>query len=173
MSRKKLSPAVEHLDSIVSLSAIGSKPVSHHHKPPVVHVHPNATQTPPHQIQENSWTGTLVSGSVTVEQINAVTDNGAISTLYGTGSINVDRKPGVCGVALRLNGDQTGEPVITRLDGSQITASVLVLADGSAGNYRITDATGSWSGINGTGIFKVSDQGDGTSAIAFNAHQKQ
>jgi hypothetical protein len=165
-------PAVENLDSIISLSAMGHNPVVHH-KPPVAHVHHSTVQAPPHQVQTNSWTGTLVSGYVVVERVNAVTPNGTVATLSGTGSLNVDRQPNAVRFAMQLNGDQTGTLVITRLDGSQITASVLTLADGSAGGYQITSATGSWSQVSGTGIFRVGDLGNGTFAISFNAHQKQ
>ncbi|CAB4131196.1 hypothetical protein UFOVP124_65 [uncultured Caudovirales phage] len=157
----------DHLESIESLSSLGHKPL-HRHKPPH-HVHASVAK-PPHQVQLGHHTGTLISGAVEVADITSGLNGIAAGTmvLAGSGSVNIARHAYGAGVSISTN-DQVGSLCIG-VGNDLIFADVVTLADGSAGNYRITQATGQFAGISGTGIFQVTQTDSGYS-IAFNPHQ--
>jgi hypothetical protein len=165
--RRNFKPTLNSLESRALLSHM----TPHHKSHQVNHVRPHAEVAPPHQNQHNRWTGTLISGSVTITGGgNDVSNNPYI---MGAGPISVARvQQNSVGVTLFFRDFQLGKMSLFDKDSkSLLTADIVTLADGSAGNYTITSADGIWAGAKGTGIFTIHDQGDGNLILSFNPHQ--
>ena len=162
MPRKRFTPTFDSLDSIISLSALGHRP-RHAPRHGQVHVRPHAE----HGSNHPSSTGTRLAGQITLA--NGPRADAIAVTIFGAGTVSVGgTKYPSTGVAIQYDATtQLGTMSIVN-DNGTITANVTMLADGSAGNYTITDATGDFVGASGTGIFYVRD-----GMVAINPHSQQ
>ena len=158
MPRKTFTPAFDALDSIISLSALAHKPRHHkprHHAPAHVrHVHANAERVP-HSGYDRVVTGTQLGGVVNLA--NNPQNNSNTVNLFGSGTLTVGVGHKYPGAGFAFQYDPTSQTgTLAIVSGSNtLTADVTMLADGTAGNYTITDATGDWAGASGTGVLFV------------------
>jgi len=108
-----------------------------------------------------------LAGEITLA--NGPRADAATITIFGAGQISVGGlKYPSTGVAIQYDpATQLGTMCIANGDNT-ISANVVVLADGSAGQYTITDATGDWAGSQGTGLFYVR-----ANTLAINPHSEQ
>jgi hypothetical protein len=159
--KRHFAPTVNALETRESLSGLHHRPV--HHAPRHAHVRPHAERAP-HEPTQAHHTGTLIKGVITLDAPTS-TLNSVTTTQAGTGSLAIAGTRYTVDVALVTQG-QAGTLTIATANGSTITASVVTLPDGSVGNYAITDATGDFAGVAGTGVYTVSN-----GVLTINAHE--
>ena len=128
---------------------------------------------PPHQLRHNMHTGSILGGSLTLESVDAGTDAiDATSTTYtGAGLVTIAGHRVTATVTITLSDDQSFEMTIDDGQGDVLHASGLSLADGTAGNYRVTDASGAWAAVHGTGVWFLNADDDGDAVFSINPHQ--
>jgi len=133
-----------------------------------------STISPPHQVRRNNHTGSTIGGWCAVEAVDANTntiDAATSETYTGTGVFTIAGHRGVASVTITINDDQSFSMTIDDGNGNTLSATGLSLADGSAGNYKVTQATGDWSAANGTGVWYLHTDENGNETFALNPHQ--
>jgi len=130
------------------------------------------TIAPPHQLSRNMHTGSIIGGQVTLEAVDAGTDAIDTATTYtGTGLVKIGGQRVQATITITISDDQSFSMLIDDGQGNSITASGLSLANEEAGNYRVTDATGAWASIDGTGVWFLATDDDGSAVFSLNPHQ--
>jgi len=164
MPRKTFVPQFDSLDSIISLSALAHKP---RHAPRHGHAHVRPHVERVHSTNHPSRTGTRLAGEITLA--NGPRADAITVTIFGAGTITVSgTKYPSTGVAIQYDPTTQRGTMSFINDSGTITADVVMLADGSAGQYTITDATGDFAGAKGTGLMYVRD-----GIVAINPHSQQ
>jgi len=165
--RRSFSPAVESLDSIVSLSALGHGPVAHH-KPVAAHVHHSAVQTPPHQWTKFWGTGDIVKGSMSGTSF--VDGDSTLITAKGTVTVFGASHPDST-IYLNVTGKSATFSIQT--DAGWIFGKAAYApewTESSGWHYNTTGGTNEFASINGTGYLGISGSGSNVS-VSINPHQ--
>lgn len=130
---------------------------------------------PVHQASHNLHTGSILGGQVTLESVDAGTDSidaSSTSTTYtGAGLVRIAGRNVQANITITLADDQSFMMTIDDGLGDVLHASGLSLADGTAGNYRITDTSGAWAAVHGTGVWFLNANDDGDAVFSLNPHQ--
>jgi hypothetical protein len=145
-------------------------------RPSVFGLEPRAlltTITPPHQIAHNLHTGSILGGQVDLQAVDAGTDSidASTTTYTGTGVATIGSQRVQATITITISDDQTFAMTIDDGQGDSITATGLSLANDQAGNYCVTNATGDWSAVSGTGVWYLNADADGDVTFSLNPHQ--